>query len=254
MSFTAPARSIGAPTKDRAEAGLWVLAAALILLLPAMVWGRPFIFGDTPFYWGWGGDILEALRRPWPQPGQPWLHGRSLHGWGYALHDATPADLRFNLTWLTARSAFYAVPLRLLVDVGGLWLAAGLQALICAWLLKVALRAAAPASSNLTYIAMTAVLAATTSLGFETAYAMPDLFGGLAILAATTLIVFPDRLVRAERIGLVALIVYAALAHAENGLNVAAAALLGGLWYWRAGIGWKAALGRAVFGRRRLGD
>jgi hypothetical protein len=36
------------------------------------------------------------------------------------------------------------------------------------------------------------------------------------------------------------------LAHAENGLNMAAACVLGFLWYWRSGRGWRAALGRAA--------
>ena len=224
----------------------WVLLAAVILLLPAMVWGRPFVFGDTIFYDGWGGDVLDALQRPWPHPAQPWAAGRSLHGWGFGLHDTTPADLRFNLTWLTARSAFYAVPFHLLSRLGGLWLVAGLQALASAWVVRVAIRALAPASSGPTYIGVIAALTATSSLGFVTDYAMPDIFGGLAVLAAVVLIVFPDRLGRADRLGLVGLIVYAVLAHAENGLNVAAAFVLGFLWYWRSGAGWRAALARAA--------
>jgi len=224
----------------------WVLAGAAILLLPAIVWGRPFIFGDSLYYDGWGGDVLSALQKPWPHPGQAWAPGRSLHGWGFGLHDATPADLRFNLTWLTARSAFYAVPFHLLSRLGGLWLVAGLQALASAWVIRVALRGLAPGSSGLVYVGVIAALAATTSLGFVAAYAMPDIFGGLAILAAAVLMAFPDRLGRAERLGLIALITYAVLAHAENELNVAAALVIGLLWYWRSGIGWRAALGRGA--------
>ncbi|MDR3512790.1 MAG: hypothetical protein P4L73_14230 [Caulobacteraceae bacterium] len=207
--------------------------AALILLLPAIAWGRPFVFGDTAYYWGWGGDILDAIRQPWPHPGQPWTPGRSLSGWGADLHDVTPADLRFNLTWLTARSAFYAVPFRLLAGAGGLWPVAAAQALIAAWAVKVAVRAAAPASSRLTYIAGVAALTALSSLGFEAAYAMPDVFGGLALLAAGLLIALSQRIGRAERVGLCALIVYAVLAHAENALNLAAAVAIGAIWRWR---------------------
>ena len=224
----------------------WLLAAAVILLLPAVVWGRPFIFGDTLYYDGWGGDVLNALQKPWPHPSEAWVHGRSLYGWGFGLHDATPADLRFNLTWLTARSAFYAVPVHLLLRLGGLWLVAALQALVSAWVVKVALRALAPATTGLIYIGVIAALAATTSLGFVAAYAMPDIFGGLAILAAAALTAFPDRLGRGERLGLIALVTYAVLAHAENGLNVAAALVLGFLWSWRSGMGWRAALGRGA--------
>ena len=44
---------------------LWISAGAAVLLLPAVLWGRPFVFYDTPAYWGWGRDIVEALaKRP----------------------------------------------------------------------------------------------------------------------------------------------------------------------------------------------
>ena len=108
------------------------------------------------------------------------------------------------------------------------------------------MRALAPATTGLIYIGVIAALAATTSLGFVAAYAMPDIFGGLAILAAAALTAFPDRLGRGERLGLIALVTYAVLAHAENGLNVAAALVLGFLWSWRSGMGWRAALGRGA--------
>ena len=58
-------RSAASIMKD----GAWVALAATILLMPALLWGRPFVFGDTAYYWGWGGDILDALQRPWPGPG-----------------------------------------------------------------------------------------------------------------------------------------------------------------------------------------
>lgn len=237
-----PAHPAASIIKD----GAWVALAAAVLLLPALVWGRPFVFGDTAYYWGWGGDILEALQRPWPGPGQPWVGGRTLHGWGFATHDASLADLRFNLTWLTARSAFYAVPFRLLTNAGGLWLVAAVQALVAAWALKVAMRATAPTTSGLVYVAGVAALTAVSSIGFEVGYAMPDLFGGLAVLSATLLTTMPDRIGRIERAGLMGLIVYAVLAHSENSLNMAAAATLGALVCWRAGAGWRGVLDRVT--------
>jgi hypothetical protein len=214
---------------------LCILAAAAILLAPAAIWGRPFVFYDTPAYWGWGRDIFEALLRPWPAAGQPWIPGRSLHGWEIGAHGATPGDLRFTLTLLTARSAFYALPFYLVSRVGGLWLVAALQALAAAWTLRVSVRAVVPAISDLAFLAFIALLTLLSSLGFETAYAMPDLFGGLALLAAGVLIVCPDRLGLWSRLGLAAIIAYAALAHTENILNLAIAAALGVALQFRAG-------------------
>jgi len=80
MSVRHSNRSTGAVMTAIVSDGIWTLLAAVILLLPAVHWGRPFVFGDTPYYWGWGGDVLEALQKPWPRPGQPWVPGRSLHG------------------------------------------------------------------------------------------------------------------------------------------------------------------------------
>jgi hypothetical protein len=218
----------------------WVILGAVVLLLPAIVWGRPLIFGDSPAYWGWGRDIVEALQQPWPKPGQPWPAHRVLHGWMVGNRATTSADLRFALTLMTSRSAFYAAPVYLLVSAGGLWLLATVQALITAATLRTAVRAFAPASSGVVYICIVAALAGATSVGFETAYAMPDLFGGLAILSAVVLITCFDRLGSTSRAGLMALTIYAVLAHVENGLNVAAAALFG--WIWAArGAGWKQA-------------
>ncbi len=215
---------------------VWILAAAAILLLPAALWGRPFVFYDTPAYWGWGRDIGEGLLRPWPQAGQAWIAGRPLHGWEIGAHGATSGDLRFTLTLLTARSAFYALPFYLLTRAGGLWLVAAVQAIVTAWTLQVVGRALIPPMSGLAYLALVAALAGLTSLGFEAAYAMPDLFGGLALLAAGALIACPERLGFASRLGLCALMTYAALVHTANLLDLAVAVAFSLVIYGRAGL------------------
>ena len=222
----------------------WILAGAVLLLAPAIWWGRPFVFYDTPAYWGWGRDLFEALLRPWPHTGQPWIAGRVLHGWEIGAHGATAGDLRFTLTLLPARSAFYAVPFYLLTQAGGLWLVAGLQALAAAWTLRVVSRALVPGLSGWLYLGLVAALGVLTSLGFETAYAMPDLFGGLALAAAGVLIARPDRLSTGDRLGLCAVMLFAALAHTENGLNLAVAAAICLIAHRRAGP--RALLARAA--------
>src|SRR5208282_2120474 len=100
--------------------------------------------------------------------------GRTLHGWEIGAHGATAGDLRFTLTLLPARSAFYAVPVYLLTGVGGLWLIAAAQALAVAWVLHVAVRAVAAAASDWAYLGAVAALTALTALGFEAGYIMPD--------------------------------------------------------------------------------
>jgi hypothetical protein len=233
LAQTPPADRHGV-TRALANLGLIVLGAAA-LLVPAFVWGRPFIFYDTPIYWGWGRDIVEALHHPWPQTGQPWIPGRSLHGWELGAHGAAPGDLRFMLTAIEARSPYYAVPLYLLTAVGGLWLIAGLQALAAAWTLRVALRALAPELGPLAYLSIAVLLTAASSLGFEAGYIMPDIFGGLALLAAAVLVLHPDRVRWPVKAGLTALMAFAALVHTSNMLNLIAAAGFGVVVFWRSG-------------------
>lgn len=220
-------------------AGVWLIpAAAALLLAPALLWGRPFVFGDTAFYWGWGGDILDSVRTPWPHPGAAWIAGRTLHSWGLATHNATEADLRAALTLMTARSAFYATPFRLLTDWGGLWLVASIQALVSAWVVRVTQLAALQIRSRSTYFGIVGALAVFSTLGFEVSLAMPDIFGGLAVASAIVLIVYSGRLNFANRAGLSVLIGYSCLAHMENGLNMAAAVLVAVAWYARRREGW----------------
>ncbi|HLI65845.1 MAG TPA: hypothetical protein VKU90_05720 [Caulobacteraceae bacterium] len=221
-----------------------IALAALILLGPALFWGRPFIFYDTPVYWGWGKDVVGALQHPWPRAGAPWIPGRPLFGWELGAHGATLGDLRFTLTAIEARSIFYAVPLYLLAAAGGLWLVAALQALAAALVLRTSVRALAPALGEAAFLAVTAALVLLTAVGFEACDIMPDLFGGLAVLAAAVLIARPERLSRAARLGLAAVAGYAVLAHAENGLNLAAAAAFGVVFFAREGM--KAALLRVA--------
>jgi len=212
-----------------------ILLGAGVLLAPALVWGRPFVFYDTPAYWGWGRDIVEAVLRPWPSAGQPWIPGRPLHGWEIGAHGASAGDLRFTLTLLTARSAFYAVPVYLLTSVGGLWLVAAVQALVAAWVLHLAVRALIP-TADWAYLGLVVALAALSTLGFEAAYVMPDLFGGLAILAGALLITRPPGIGRGSRVALGAVALFGALAHSANGLDLAAALLAGVMLYAGEGL------------------
>ena len=216
----------------------FILAGAAILLIPALVFGRPFVFYDTPVYWGWGRDVVEAVGRPWPGPLQPWIPGRPLHGWELGAHGATSGDLRFILTAMSARSFFYAVPLYLLTSLGGLWLITGLQALVAAWTLRAALRALVPTAGGLAYLAMVVALTGLTGLGFEAGYVMPDVFAGLAVLAACVLAARPGAIGPWSRAGLVGVIAYAALAHAANLPLLAAVAAFAVVIHAREG--WRA--------------
>lgn len=213
--------------KSRISADLLILlGVSAALLAPSWIWGRPFVFGDSAFYVGWGHDILDALTRPWPRRGAEWISGRSLHNWGYAPGGASEADLRATLTVLPARSAFYAVPAWLLFRIAGVSLIAWVQAVICAWTLKTACDAMAPGIRAPALTAACAILVGFTSLPYEVSLIMPDVFGGLGLLAVAVLLTAGQRLSARSRHGLSALLIFTLLVHGENMLNVLAALLL----------------------------
>ena len=203
-----------------------VAIGALILLVPAVLSGRPFIFYDTWVFYMWGHDVIAALGHPWPVHGA-FPAGRNL--WASEVVSALPAvvdetQFRLTLSAIGSRSAFYAVPVALLRWV---WLAAAAQALVVSACLEVLTRAAGlrrPA-----FLAIMAALTAATTLPFFTAFIMPDVFTALAIVAAGTLFFFPHALSRIATWSLSALIAYAVTAHTSNLLVVAAAVVVGAL-------------------------
>jgi len=106
------------------------MAGALVLLLPAMIVGRPFIFWDTPTFYGWGHDVMAAIRQPWP-PLSRFPVDRGLwaaDSFPGAWHRISADQFQLLLTSIGARSKFYAVPLYLLGSRLGLWAPAAVQA------------------------------------------------------------------------------------------------------------------------------
>src|SRR5438874_11785282 len=92
---------------------LLTLTGAALLLLPAFLFGRPWVYWDTPTFYGWGHDIVEAIRHPWPSLD----HFPSNRGlWAAdvmpgAADRITPDQFQLMFTQIGARSKFYAVPL-----------------------------------------------------------------------------------------------------------------------------------------------
>ena len=190
---------------------------AVILLGPAVLAGRPFIFWDTWEFYSWGQDVLAAISNPWPA-GQPFPIGRDLWASKVVLGlPATVDETQFRLTLSTigSRSAFYAVPLYVLV-LRSLWVAAGVQTLLVSWTLWLAVRAFGWRHHGLAFVGTAVTLTACTTLPFASAFLMPDIFAGLAVLAAGLLLFFPDRLSVSGRWGLSVLIAYAVVAHTSN--------------------------------------
>ena len=143
--------------------------AAALLTWPALWNGYPLVFSDTGTY------LSQALNR--------------YLGW-----DRPPFYSLFML------------PLHMGLTT---WPVIAAQALVTAWVLRVALRALAPGRSTWWLPALTAALALASPLPWFAAQLMPDLFTGLLVLA-------PERFGRAEAVGLTALATFATCAHLSN--------------------------------------
>jgi hypothetical protein len=180
-----------------------------------MIGGRPFIFPDTWEFYAWGHDVLAAIREPWSSGGL-FPIGRELwakHGPSGTSANINEAQFRLTLSMVGARSAFYAVPV---YGLRWLWAVAGVQAVVTSWLLWIAVRAFDWQPQGPAFIGTASALTLSTTLPFYSAFIMPDVFTGLAVLATGLVLFFPYRLSGMERCGLLALIAYAVVAHTSN--------------------------------------
>jgi hypothetical protein len=192
-----------------------ILVATIILLLPAMVAGRPFIYWDTSTFYAWGHDILAAIRTPWPPlsafPAHRglWAADNFLGAWDRI----TPDQFQLVLTSIGARSKFYAVPFYALGSTLTLWAPAIAQSLIAAWLLWVASAAILQGARPLAYLQLIALLTVATTAPFFVAFLMPDVFAAFGLLALALLLTMQHRLTRPTRAGCTVLLAVSVLVH-----------------------------------------
>jgi hypothetical protein len=206
------------PSRQRVRTALWVLLGAVILMVPALIFGRPFIFWDTSTYYGWGHDIVAAIREPWPDLAQfpahrgMWAMDHTRGAWDRI----TPVQFQLVFTYIGARSEFYAVPLYLLGSSMTLWAPAVVQAVATSALLWVTTGATLDRRDPRVFVAVVAGLTIATPLPFYATMLMPDIFAGLGLLSAALLLCFAERMSTPERAYAVALIVVAAMVHKSN--------------------------------------
>ena len=204
--------------------GAAVALGTLVLLLPAIACGRPFIFWDTPTFYSWGHDILAAIRQPWPPldhfPAHRglWAADNMLAAWDRI----TSRQFQLVLTSIGARSKFYAVPLYALGSTLTLWAPAIVQAALVAWMLWVAANAVMPGLHLAGFAGLVVALTVATTAPFYAAFLMPDVFAPLGLLAAALLVCFPARLTPAQRAGCAVLVAVAALVHISNAVVIVA--------------------------------
>lgn len=186
------------------------LAALAALMLPAIANRSPILFPDTVGYIGTGNFALHELM---PSAG------------GYdpvAVTTAPDGSVRRDGPE-PFRSPWYGLLIVLLNLAGGPWAIALAQAALA--LIAMYLAARRNGLDTLWSVAVAAVVASVSGLGFFTSTIMPDVYAGLMILAAAMLIGYWHASRRLEISFWLAIATYAMLAH--KGHIPVMAALLG---------------------------
>jgi hypothetical protein len=219
-----------------------VALAALILSLPVLANGFPFYFNDSADYIHIGRDIVDTLMKRFETASAIPVQS------GPAAGAAGPAPNPMGLTLLGGRSAYFGLLVAALMAAFGAWGPVLLQALLAAWTLWLAVRVHRPPRVRRTYLAIVALLTLASSLPIFVGFVMPDLYAGLAILAALLLALHSQRLARAEQAGLFLLAAASGAFHTTIWVLVLVAAAGAGAMLWLTGAGLALAVRRAAPG------
>ena len=189
---------------------LLIVAAACILMIPEVYNGGPFLYRDTATYIGYAERAFVHFfgGNAWLSPPHALQNATSFGNFGGAADGEAPAVL-------SGRSIYYGTLSYLAAIAGSLSLVAFVQALLTAWVIQRFLRMFFP-TSPLVYLCTVALLTFGSSLGYFVSLTMPDVLAGLSILAFAILTLDYRRLSMADRIFLVLILAFAALAHSSH--------------------------------------
>jgi hypothetical protein len=183
-----------------------VLLGALLLMTAAFADGRPSVFFDTDGYSLMGENLAQVIKRlPAALMGDP-----------KAMTTPVSDDDQIDITIMQARSPFYGLFLYAANRLFGVWAVAGAQALACAWTVFLLWKGAAPRARAWTYLALMAGLTVGSTLPFFATFIMPDVFAGVAAAGLVLMMVFRDRLTRAETIGAFLLLAFSYCVHTSH--------------------------------------
>lgn len=197
-----------------------VLAATLILMLPAILNGAPFIFLDTQHYFLIGKRMFEILFGDGGAAVEPALSAVSAAPDALAV-PAQPVEQGGLAAIAGGRSPIYSVFIYLISTTLTMWTAAAIQSLVCVILIfrfcaMIWGARIAPA------LIVVGVLTVFSSLGFHATFMMPDVFAGCMLLALA-IFLFSPKLGRIEAVLLIGAAFVFATMHASNMLLVVSA-------------------------------
>ena len=220
----------------QAAADRWWLAVpvlALLMLVPALLHGHPYVFYDTAQYYEYGaklsgfaiGKVAGAPGTPnRPAAAEPVADSKA------ATQAATQVEGQGEHTGIAfygARSPFYSVWLYTFMRFLGVWAVPFTQAVAVGWLVwRLAVHTLA--AHRLVWAAgATALATFGGGAWFAVAFLMPDVFAAVALAAVALLFAHADRMPLAERLGIAGLLAVSAAFHATHLVTAAVLCLAG---------------------------
>ena len=220
----------------QAAADRWWLAVpvlALLMLVPALLHGHPYVFYDTAQYYEYGaklsgfaiGKVVGAPGTPdRPAAAEPAADSKA------ATQAATQVEGQgehAGIAFYGARSPFYSVWLYTFMRFLGVWAVPFTQALAVGWLVwRLAVHTLA--AHRLAWAAgATALATFGGGAWFAVAFLMPDVFAAVALAAVALLFAHADRMSLAERLGIAGLLAVSAVFHATHLVTAAVLCLAG---------------------------
>lgn len=226
-----------------------IAATGLLLLWPALLNGGPFFMSDTISYIrGAASAFYRAfdVKSAWT--------GQYFRVFGDAVSRpaiGAPAAAANVPVTLSGRSVYYGALLFLCDFAGSLWTLVAVQsALGATTVVLTAKNIAGLMGEDLGWngLAVGALAALATPLGYFTGYLMPDVFGGFALLAGVNLLFAEGGQSRLVRYYWVALLAYALAVHNSNPPVLVVTVLAGLVYAWRHAIRLRAANLKAIAG------
>ncbi len=198
----------------------------LVLMSTAFLAGRPSVFFDTDGYYLMGENLTQVIKSL-PE---------AIATGGASLRTAVSDDDQIDIAIMGARSPYYGFLLYVTAKIGGAWFLAAVQAAAAAWMIYLLWRLAAPQAPDWSYLALSAGLAAGSTLPLFATFIMPDVFAGLAGLGLVLLTAYGDRMGRSSKVAVFILLFASFSFHTSHTLTIVAALVpaLGLLWAFKA--------------------
>jgi len=206
-------------------------ACLLILLLPALINGRPFMFADFNHYFSIGKGLIGNLSGLLSAGDPPPVASPAEAAPAPAGADAgAEAESGYFLAIAAGRSPLYSLAAYGLTAFVTVWLLPILQGALTVWLVFRFVNCVGGPRSHGFYLGAFAFLSFLSPLGLHVNFLMPDVFGGLLVLAAA-LLIFERGQSLLSNLLLAALVSAAAFLHTTN-LLLAGVACAAGLLLW----------------------